>query len=474
MDNGMPHHKMMANKVGLHRITNVHFVGIGGVGMGGIAEVLIDLGFKVSGSDIGRNALIERLESRGATVALGHDEKNINNVDVVVVSTAIDKNNPEIIKAKESRIPIIPRAEMLAEIMRFRLGIAIAGTHGKTTTTSLVACILTTAGFDPTYIIGGLLNSSSSNAKLGSGDYLVAEADESDASFLYLQPLMSVVTNIDADHLQTYQGSFEKLQETFVEFLHHIPFYGHAILCIDDEHVEHIISKISKPIITYGTVENADVRAVNIAITNGKSTFDVILEDGQKIENIELALPGKHNVLNALAAIVIAVELKADVKHIKSALKNFEGISRRFDVTHGIKVETGTITVVDDYAHHPTELKATIEATKQCWPNKRVVVVFQPHRYTRTQDCFDDFANVLSDSEKLIVSEVYAAGEKPIEGADGRALVKAIRQRGKVKPIFVENIDEIENMYRTLCVEGDVMLLMGAGSIGTLAKRIMK
>ena len=470
----MQHKKMMANKVGLHRITNVHFIGIGGVGMGGIAEVLIDLGFNVSGSDIGRNALVERLESRGATVALGHDAANIKNVDVVVVSTAIDKRNPEIKKAQEQRIPIIPRAEMLAEIMRFRLGIAIAGTHGKTTTTSLVACILTTAGFDPTYIIGGLLNSSSSNAKLGSGDYLVAEADESDASFLYLQPLMSVVTNIDADHLQTYDGSFAKLQDTFVEFLHHIPFYGHAILCIDDEHVEHIIPKISKPIITYGTKENADVRAVNISIENGKSTFDVILEDGQKIKNIELALPGKHNVLNALAAIVIAIELKADVKFIKTALKDFQGIGRRFSVAHNIKVDKGHITVVDDYGHHPTEVAATIKATKECWPDRRVVVVFQPHRYTRTEDCFDDFASVLSQAEKLIVSDVYAAGEKPIEGADGRALVKAIRQRGQVEPIFIEAIEEIETMYTTLCVDNDVMLLLGAGSIGAVAKRIMK
>jgi UDP-N-acetylmuramate--alanine ligase len=464
---------VVANKIGLHRITNVHFVGIGGVGMGGIAEVLINLGFKVSGSDIGRNALVERLEGLGANVTLGHHKDNVKKADVVVVSTAIDKTNPEIVEAKENRIPIIRRAEMLAELMRFRLGIAIAGTHGKTTTTSLVACILIEAGFDPTYVIGGRLNSSASNAKLGTGDYLVAEADESDASFLYLQPLISVVTNIDADHLQTYQGSFAKLQETFVEFLHHLPFYGHAILCIDDPHVEEIISKISKPIITYGTKENADVRATNIKTFDGKSSFDVILEDGQIIENIELALPGVHNVLNALAAIVIAVELKADIGAIKTALKEFEGIARRFNVANNIKVQNGKITVVDDYGHHPTEMAATIQAAKECWPERRLVVVFQPHRYTRTEDCFDDLANVLSETEKLIVSDVYGAGEKLIEGADGRSLVKAIRQRGKVDPIFMEDINELEDLYQSVCVDGDVMLLLGAGSIGAVAQRIM-
>ncbi len=466
--------KLMANQVGLHKINRVHFIGIGGVGMGGIAEVLINLGFQVSGSDLGENALVQRLEGLGAAISLGHDRENVVDADVVVVSTAIPEDNPEVIQAREQRIPIIPRAEMLAELMRFRLGIAVAGTHGKTTTTSLVACILTEAGFDPTFVIGGRLNSSASNARLGSGNYLVAEADESDASFLYLQPLMAIVTNIDADHLQTYGGSFERLQDTFVEFLHHLPFYGHAILCLDDPNVGSIIDRVTKPVITYGTSEQADIRACNIQIEKGRSRFDVILEDGQVIKQLELALPGIHNVLNALAAIAVAVELQADINAIRKALKEFEGIGRRFQIYDPIEVNGGQITVVDDYGHHPTEIAATIEAAKQCWPQRRLVVVFQPHRYTRTRDCFDDFANVLSETSTLLVSEVYPAGEEKIEGADGRSLVRAIRQRAKVDPIFMENIDDLVEQYKTLCRDGDVLLLLGAGSIGSVAQRIVQ
>ncbi len=466
--------KLMANQVGLHRISRVHFIGIGGVGMGGIAEVLINLGFQVSGSDLAKNALVKRLESLGATISLGHSRENVIDADVVVVSTAIAEDNPEVIQAREQRTPIIPRAEMLAELMRFRLGIAVAGTHGKTTTTSLVACILTEAGFDPTFVIGGRLNSSASNARLGSGNYLVAEADESDASFLYLQPLMAIVTNIDADHLQTYGGSFERLQDTFVEFLHHLPFYGHAILCLDDPNVASIIERVTKPVVTYGTSEQADIRASNIQTGNGISRFDVTLEDGTKIDNLELALPGIHNVLNALAAIAVAVELQADIKAIRKALKEFEGIGRRFQIYDPIEVNGGQITVVDDYGHHPTEIAATIEAARECWPDRRLVVVFQPHRYTRTRDCFDDFANVLSETSTLLVSEVYPAGEEKIEGADGRSLVRAIRQRAKVDPIFMENIDDLVEQYKTLCRDGDVLLLLGAGSIGSVAQRIVQ
>jgi len=456
----------------MRRIRKVHFIGIGGAGMSGIADVMHTLGYQVSGSDIADNAVTQRLESLGVAVYHEHNVENIKDVDVVVTSTAINKENIEVAAARAKRIPVVPRAEMLAELMRFSHGIAVAGTHGKTTTTSLVTSVLAEAGLDPTYVIGGKLNSSATHARLGKGKYLVAEADESDASFLYLQPMMAVVTNIDADHLPTYGGDFARLKQAFIEFLHHLPFYGLAIVCVDDAEVRSILSEITRPVIRYGIDFDADVCASNIRYQGSETVFDVMLPEHEAAIEITLNMPGRHNVLNALAAICIAYELGISSEHMQSALCKFEGINRRMHMYGDANTPKGLITLVDDYAHHPTEIAASIDATKKAWPDKRLVVVFQPHRFTRTRDLFEDFSQVLSDSDVLMLSEVYAAGEEVIAGADGRALCAAIRARGKVNPIFVEDVENLDTELLSVLQENDLVLTMGAGSIGRVASQL--
>ncbi|MDH5387332.1 MAG: UDP-N-acetylmuramate--L-alanine ligase [Gammaproteobacteria bacterium] len=454
----------------MRRIRKVHFVGIGGAGMSGIADVMNSLGYKVSGSDLADNAITRGLQSEGIKVYQGHDATQVENVDVVVTSTAINAENPEVLAARELRIPIVPRAEMLAELMRFSHGIAIAGTHGKTTTTSLVTSILAEGGLDPTYVIGGKLNSSSAHANLGSGKYLVAEADESDASFLYLQPMMAAVTNIDADHLPTYHNDFERLREAFVEFLHHLPFYGLAVVCVEDEEVRNLLPKITRPILRYGIEQEADVYASNIRSTGMRTSFDVMLPERKEPLAITLNMPGNHNVLNALAAIAIAHELGVKDEAIQSALADFEGVGRRMHSYGDIQTPAGMVTLIDDYGHHPTEVAATLQAVRTGWPEKRLVLVFQPHRYTRTRDLFEDFTDVLADVDVLLLTEVYAAGEEVITGADGRSLCAAIRARGKVNPVFVKDVDEVAESLQAVIQDGDIILTLGAGSIGRVAE----
>ena len=456
----------------MRRIRRIHFVGIGGAGMGGIAEVLLNLGYTVTGSDRQDNALTQRLAGLGATVWHGHDGSHVTEADVVVASSAIPADNPELVAARERRIPIVPRAEMLAELMRFRHGIAVAGTHGKTTTTSLVASVLAEAGLDPTYVIGGQLTSSASNARLGSSEYLVAEADESDASFLYLQPMIAVVTNIDADHLSTYAGDFTRLRETFGEFLHHLPFYGVAVVCSDDEQVRELLPSVSRPVITYGLGQGADVRASGIAVDGARSRFDVRLPDGSVIEGIELNLPGRHNVRNALAAITVAWELGVEPEAVRRALAGFAGIGRRFQQLGEVEWGGGTLLLIDDYAHHPTEIAATCEAARASWPERRLVVAFQPHRYTRTRDLLDDFARVLSEADALLVAGIHAAGEEPIAGADARALCQAVRARGRVNPVLVPEVEDLARALADVVRPGDVVLTLGAGSIGAVAREL--
>ncbi len=458
----------------MQRVRKVHFVGIGGVGMSGIAEVMNTIGYQVSGSDLNEGSVTDKLKAAGIKVYQGHAAENVRDVDVVVTSSAIPADNPEIQVARARLIPVVPRAEMLAELMRFSNGIAVAGTHGKTTTTSLIASILAEGGFDPTYVIGGKLNSSASNAKLGSGQYLVAEADESDASFLYLQPMIAVVTNIDADHLATYGGDFERLRGAFVEFLHHLPFYGMAVVCVDDDNARKLLPKITRPVIRYGIDQDADICASNIKTSGMQSTFDVMLHNSNTRIKVTLNLPGRHNILNALAAIAVAYELGVDVKAIQAALKSFAGIGRRMQMYGDIRIPAGRITLVDDYGHHPTEVAATLAAVRSCWPGRRLVVVFQPHRYSRTQDLFEDFTSVLADVDVLLVSEVYAAGEHPISGADARSLCAAIRQRGKVNPIFIEDIETVDKELIAVMHDGDVLLTLGAGSIGRVASELPK
>ncbi|MDO6460330.1 UDP-N-acetylmuramate--L-alanine ligase [Granulosicoccaceae sp. 1_MG-2023] len=453
----------------MRRVRRVHFIGIGGVGMGGIAEVMLHSGYEVSGSDQTRNALIQRLEKQGARIFPSHAAGQVEGIDVVVVSSAIPQDNPEVLRARELRIPVVPRAEMLAELMRFSQGIAVAGTHGKTTTTSLVASVLIEGGLDPTYVIGGQLMSSSTNAYLGQSEWLVAEADESDASFLYLQPMISVVTNIDADHLPTYEGDFSRLKQTFVEFLHHLPFYGLAVLCIDDENIRDILPQIARPFATYGFSENADVRAVNVRQTGRQTHFDVLFSDGREIESVTLNLPGRHNVLNALAAITVAKELEVNRTFIRSALEKFQGIGRRVQSHGEIPVADGSAHLIDDYGHHPTEVAATLNAVRGAYPGNRLVVVFQPHRYTRTRDLFEDFSAVLGEPDVLLLTEVYAAGEEPVPGADSRSLARAIRNRGQVDPIFVEDIKAVGDTLAPVLKDGDILLTLGAGSVGSLA-----
>lgn len=456
------------------RVKNIHFVGVGGSGMSGIAEVLANLKYRVSGSDIADGPVTERLRKAGVVVVIGHDVANIKGCDVVVVSSAIDKTNPEVAGALEVGIPVIPRAEMLGELMRFQNGIAVAGTHGKTTTTSLVSAILTAGGLDPTFVVGGLINSAGANAKLGAGQYLVAEADESDASFLNLKPEMAVVTNIDEDHMVTYQGDLETLKKTFVAFLQNLPFYGLAVLCADDKNVQSIRAQIHKPVVTYGLAEQADFRAYDIQQKATRMSFSVARPNRDQNLDIELAIPGTHNVLNALAAIAIATHLDVDDDAIINGLRDFEGIGRRFQIYGDVELNGHNITLVDDYAHHPVELAATLDAAYGSWPDRRLVAVFQPHRYSRTSDLFDDFVQVLAEQPDLLLCEIYPAGEKPISGATGGALCQAIRVRGSSNPIYVADVDDIKSVLEPLVRDGDVILTMGAGSIGRAARHLFE
>jgi UDP-N-acetylmuramate--alanine ligase len=456
----------------MRRIHCVHFVGIGGTGMSGIAEVMQSLGYQVQGSDLRANNQTRRLEEQGATIFIGHAADNIRKADAVVVSSAVDETNPEVAAARAQLMPVVPRAEMLAELMRFRYSIAVAGTHGKTTTTSLVASVMAEGGLDPTFVIGGQLKSANANARLGQGDYLVAEADESDASFVHLQPMLAVVTNIDADHMSTYDGDIGKLHSAFVEFLHNLPFYGLAVVCIDDAGVNEVLGDISRSIITYGTSIDADVRAENIEFSASLTRFDVIRGENAERLKISLRLPGLHNVRNALAAIAVADELQVGDEAVVRALENFEGIDRRFQNLGEFVTEAGTIMLVDDYGHHPTEVAATLAAARSGWPERRVVLVFQPHRYTRTRDLMDDFATVLSSADVLVVLEVYAAGEAPIAGADGRSIARAVRSRGAVEPVFVESLAELQPVLEGLVADGDLVLMMGAGDIGAFAAEL--
>ena len=456
----------------MRRINTIHFVGIGGSGMGGIAEVLINLGYAVQGSDARENAVTQHLARIGARISIGHKAENIAGADVVVVSSAIAKGNPEVDAAQELRIPVVARAEMLGELMRFRYSIAVAGTHGKTTTTSLVASILAEGGEDPTFVIGGRLKSAGTNARLGAGRYLVAEADESDASFTHLQPLIAIVTNIDNDHLVTHGGDFELLKQSFVDFLHNLPFYGLAVLCLDDAHVRSIVQSVGRPIVSYGlSSEDADVRAVNISRNGLQTNFDVVRASGKPL-NVTVNLPGTHNVLNSLAAIVVASEIGIEDAAIQRALASFQGIDRRLQHIADVKTAAGRVTIIDDYGHHPTEVAATLEALRQGYPDRRIVLAFQPHRYTRTHDLIDDFSKALSKADALLVTEVYAAGETPIPGADGRAICRAVRGRGNVEPIFIDKVESLAESLADVIRDGDVIVTMGAGHISAMSHEL--
>ena len=458
----------------LGRIKHIHFVGIGGAGMSGIAEVLHNLGYVVSGSDEHESRVTNRLQKLGIKVVKGHASEYINGSDVVVYSSAVARDNPELKEARVQRIPIIPRAEMLAELMRFKHGIAVAGTHGKTTTTSLIASILGEAGLDPTYVIGGLLNSSGSHARLGKGKYLVAEADESDASFLHLQPVIAVLTNLDTDHLENYGGDFQSLQKSFIEFIQHLPFYGLAVICIDDSGNRKILNSISKPVMTYGIDYDADIQARIIKFDGNKTWFQVSKKNHLDWIKVELNLPGKHNVQNALAAITVAHELGIKEESIINALCKFEGIARRCQLLGEISVEGKKVLIIDDYAHHPREIHATLTAIRSAWSGHRLVVIFQPHRYTRTRDLFEDFTQVLSESDVLLLLDLYTAGESPIPGADSRSLCRAIRLRGKVDPIFIEDKDEISIIISGIVANDDILIVLGAGDVGSIAPALMQ
>ena len=455
-----------------NRVKNIHFTGIGGSGMSGIAQVLANLNFRVSGSDISESATTLRLRAAGVEVAIGHHIDNIANADVVVVSSAIEPDNSEVAGALQAGIPVIPRAEMLGELMRFQKGIAVAGTHGKTTTTSLVAAILIAAGLDPTFVVGGLINSAEANAQLGTGEYLVAEADESDASFLNLKPEMAIVTNIDEDHMVTYQGELGELKKTFVAFLQNLPFYGLAVLCEDDANVQSIRAQIHKPIVSYGLHDSADFYAYDLQQQRANMLFKVRRPNNACDLDIELALPGEHNALNATAAIAIATHLGVSDSAMMAGLRDFQGIARRFEILGDVQINGHTVTMVDDYAHHPVELQATLNAAQHCWRERRLIVVFQPHRYSRTHDLFDDFVQVLADQPNVLMCEVYAAGETPIGGASSKNLCQAIRARGTSNPIYVADLSELESLLTPLVKHGDVILTMGAGSIGKAASAI--
>lgn len=459
-----------------HKVKHIHFVGIGGSGMSGIAEVLLNLGYTISGSDLSSNAASQRLAASGATIYTGHDAAHIGNADAVVTSTAVKADNPEVVAARAKHIPIVPRAMMLAELMRLKSGIAIAGTHGKTTTTSLVASILAQGGLDPTFVIGGRLNSAGANARLGSGDFIVVEADESDASFLNLLPVIEVITNIDADHMETYGHDLGRLKQAFIDFTNRLPFYGVAVLCIDDANVREIMASVSKPVVTYGFHEEAEVRAVNARAVAGKMEFTVIQKDYPEL-NVSLNQPGMHNVQNACAAIAIAREVGVSDEAIATALNEFHGVGRRFTRYGDIPLSAGgSFTLVDDYGHHPAEMAATLAAARGAYPGRRLVLAFQPHRYTRTRDLFEDFVRVISAADAVVLAEVYAAGEAPILAADGRALTRALRVAGKVEPVFVEDILEMPEALLRQLQDGDVLIVMGAGSIsavpGKLAKQV--
>ncbi|KVD75424.1 UDP-N-acetylmuramate--L-alanine ligase [Burkholderia ubonensis] len=455
-----------------HIVKHIHFVGIGGAGMSGIAEVLVNLGYQVSGSDLSRNAVTDRLEALGARIAIGHDAANIEGANAVVVSTAVRSDNPEVLAARAKRVPIVQRAVMLAELMRLKQGIAIAGTHGKTTTTSLVASVLAAGGLDPTFVIGGRLISAGANARLGTGDFIVAEADESDASFLNLYPVIEVITNIDADHMDTYGHDFARLKQAFIEFTQRLPFYGSAVVCVDDPNVRQIIPFISKPVVRYGLSPDAQVRAEDIDARDGRMHFTVIRE-GREPLPVVLNLPGLHNVQNALAAIAIATDLGVSDDAIQQALAEFNGVGRRFQRYGEVPAaDGGSYTLIDDYGHHPVEMAATIAAARGAFPGRRLVLAFQPHRYTRTRDCFDDFVNVLSTVDALVLTEVYAAGEAAITTANGDALSRALRAAGKVEPVFVASIDDLPDALTKVAQNGDVVITMGAGSIGGVPAKL--
>ncbi|TGG92727.1 UDP-N-acetylmuramate--L-alanine ligase [Natronospirillum operosum] len=453
----------------MRRIRRIHFVGIGGVGMCGIAEVLVNQGYEVSGSDIRHSPVTRRLMKMGVEVSIGHDAEHVSKANVVVTSTAIKEGNPEVAAAHQHRIPVVPRAEMLAELMRYRHGIAVAGTHGKTTTTSLAASVLAEGGLDPTFVIGGKLTSAGTNARLGTSRYLVAEADESDASFLHLQPMVAVITNIDADHMDTYEGDFDKVKDAFVQFLHNLPFYGLAILCIDDEHVRSILPRISRPTVTYGFSEDADYRISSVEAQAYSTRFRVDRPGGRPPLDLTVRMPGQHNVLNATAAVVMATDEGVEDAAIVRALERFEGVGRRFQVRGEFTTPKGEIMLVDDYGHHPRELQVTIDAARKGWPDRRLVLLFQPHRYTRTRDLYEDFVRVLSRVDALVLLDVYAAGEEPIPGADGRSLARSIRQRGQVEPVFVADRNEVMTVLPNLLAGGDLLIAQGAGDIGALA-----
>lgn len=467
-----------------HIVKNIHFVGIGGAGMSGIAEVLLNLGYRVSGSDVGENAVTQRLASLGARVVRGHAAEHIQGADAIVVSSAIAADNPEVLAGRAKRIPIVPRAVMLAELMRLKQGIAIAGTHGKTTTTSLVASVLAEGGLDPTFVIGGRLNSAGVNAKLGTGDFIVVEADESDASFLNLFPVIEVITNIDADHMDTYGHDFARLKQSFIAFTQRLPFYGIAVLCVDDPNVREILPFVSKPIIRYGLGDDAQVRAVDVRAVEGRMEFTVLRQFGLNGNghyppiDIVLNLPGLHNVRNALAAIAIATELEVPDDAIRTALAGFNGVGRRFQRYGEIELPKGSgggrATLIDDYGHHPVEMAATLDAARGAFPGRRLVLAFQPHRYTRTRDCFEDFARVLSGVDALVLTEVYAAGEAPIVAADGRALARAVRVAGKVEPVFVDDVAALPDAILAVARDGDVVITMGAGSIGGVPAKLLE
>lgn len=456
----------------MRRIKTIHFVGIGGAGMCGIAEVLLNQGYSITGSDLKGTAVTARLVGLGATVYIGHSASNIDAADVVVYSSAVKPGNPELSAARELGKPIIPRAEMLAELMRYRHAIAIAGTHGKTTTTSLVASIFAEAGLDPTFVIGGLLNSAGANARLGESRYLVAEADESDASFLHLQPMVAVVTNIDADHMSTYEGDFNKLKKSFIEFLHNLPFYGLAVLCTDDPIVEEILPLVSRPKLTYGFADSADYQILNLQQNKQYTEFEIARPERDGNLKVKLNIPGRHNALNATAAVAIASDEGISDEHICAGLRKFQGVGRRFDIQGTFPLREGTAMLLDDYGHHPREVAATVAALRGGWPQARVVMVYQPHRYTRTKDLYEDFVKVLSDVDVLLMLEVYSAGEDPIPGADSRSLCRSIRARGKIDPVFVQDEEDIRKVLTEILRDGDIVITQGAGSVGLLAKQL--
>lgn len=455
----------------MRRIKGIHFVGIGGAGMSGIAEVLLNLNYQIGGSDIRESEATSRLRDLGADIAIGHSADNLKAADVIVCSSAVDESNPEVMAARQNRIPVVPRAEMLAELMRYRHGIAVAGTHGKTTTTSLIASIFAEAGLDPTFVIGGLVNSTGTNARLGASRYLIAEADESDASFLHLQPMVSVITNIEADHMETYGGDFGQLRKIFLEFLHNLPFYGVAVLCVDDPVVAELLPEIGRTVLTYGFSESADYRITDVQKSAMQTSFTVE-RPGAEALRITLNMPGLHNVLNAVAAVAIACDEGVSDRAICAGLESFQGVGRRFECHGELEIDGKQVSLVDDYGHHPTEVRATIESTRQVWPERRLVMIYQPHRYTRTRDLYEDFVHVLSSCDVLLLLDVYAAGEEVIPGADSRSLSRSIRQRGQVEPVFVETIDEVVDVLGDICCAGDVVLTQGAGNVGALVELI--